>query len=244
MKNQSKLTKNHLSQRAIWLIVGLVALVLAITAWVYFANRGYFERVEQSQADLRQATKQVFSDDNLTSEKLNNYANQLAEAVDICQAGPVESFYLQVSRDARRQHQDCLEFAEKVAELERQTKAVSTRLTDESKLADTINQANSELNRLKPGQYKESQAVWKKTSQSVENLEISQSTEVRDAVKKSIDEIIKRYDALIKADQAKSRQKFDDASVELGKAYDQLNTSAKKLNNQAYRDLIDQAAAL
>lgn len=246
MRKRSPLPVSRHSRRHLaWVVLsGGLLLIGGFMVISHLLWQWHGASIKQQQHVIRLMTNATFFDTNLSVETFNGYTETLADKRDLCKPPLVTAPYRLIVPSAAKTHQECLDYAKRLQATTEAAQTMNTLLADDAAFAYVLKKAQKELSALKPDQFKEMRTVWQEASRTLGELPVSDGYQpMRNTVQASIGGIVKGFIALEKANAAKQRTDFDNAVVELGKAYDRL-AKASAIDDAQIEALVRHASEL
>lgn len=231
-----------------WLLIaaGVVALLVAgLIVYQIMAWGAYVERQDSTYTNARDTAQQALSADDLSEESLTTLGTDVQSASDeLCQGAPLLSaIHTSLSQAAQEEQDTCLKRKTQLEEAHRATTELTTLLETEQAVAELMNDTQAALKKTKEAAYADQRQVWNDAKASLEDQreQLSQYAGYQSQLD-AVETIIKRYQTLEKAAKSEKRTQFDDAVVDLQKAYGALSETTEKAQTQ-YREAAERLVA-
>lgn len=231
--------------KPVWItaiIVGVAVLIGGVFWWLQADWSQHLDHQTETSQAVQQSAKAVLDAEELSVETLETTEATLRSVADTsCDLDWWQTWRQNLSDEADQTKAACqtlqndsLESAEAISKL-------TDRLKYEQQLSQIVSDNVAAIAKLKPDQYDEAKSAWTDTAKSLRDLTVDDSLKGQtDQLVKQAETIAKAYDNLKKANAEQKRPGYDDAVVDLQRAYQAFNGSHSKIT-ESYRGLAVEA---
>lgn len=235
-----KISKTNLKSKKVIILASLLVIAVALTGLVLWNNYtwGQYEANTNSRYQAAKDRGVRVLTDVESADEIESLAAELDEtAADLCDAPMLSNIRQSLDQNAKKYQEDCEKRKSALNEVSAAAKVMTKRLETEERVADFIKSVSSKLTAIKEGDYVGRMGVWEQAKDELSDMEVDNSyKDVLSAQVKAAEGIIKGYEGVIKADKAENRGKFDDATVDLRRAYEKFSQTAE-LGEASYEKL-------
>ncbi len=233
-------------KRTVLLAAGVIVLLIAVfIVYHFYAWNRYVDDTQAEYDQTRVTANELLDQDEPTLDTLRQLETTLQNQADThCEDAPLlSSWRAAVDQSARQVMDDCEAAADSLETAAQAATELRHRIEAEQHITQIVNDANQQLKKAKAGDYAAQKKVWTTARSAItdQSEELDSYQAEADALTEVITNIITRYDGLVAANKAEKRPGFDDATVELRKAYEQLETVAES-SRESYAPLANALA--
>ena len=233
VKSKSKLNKRQLVFLSITLLIMIItvgAVLFSQQKWNEYSNT-YNQQFNSVDSDIENALLQISSNSNAGQGNILSEISQLqiklyneSEAsCDVDRYIKWQSFIDSYSKEINA----CLQQKSHTLQILDMINKVIAYLKDDQELADIISNADSDTNKNnQPENWNQIEAVWRLASKNTSELvDASYRFDItKEAAVNSMNSVADAWSQLSKANDSKNRQQYIDATTNLSKAYETLNS--------------------
>lgn len=224
-----------------WLIIGGVVGVLLIVVFIWWQQAswaGYQARITENHQLAGQSTEQLLGAETVTVQNLQTIQLQLSESSDqSCQLDWWQRWRASLSEEPQQIVDNCQQTSRDSQTAAQAIDKLLTRIDSEATLTQVIDDTVRAISKLDSAKYDDAIKLWQQAADKLEASQTDSSLQsIKDQLLKAAQSIIKAYQSLKTADNAESRPKYDDASVDLSRAYQATQALAND-SRDSYHEL-------